>query len=223
MVIGIAMMSAMLPTMIGLNEATKGSRDREESHKADALNTRTHLIATCDADEGSQVQREQVHNAKVYLGQDGKIYITKQPNSTLSPFNGHFYHHPSFGEDNTVGLITISGEDKPLARWVFLDSDTNEMRWGGREDSDGHVCGPFVLTVDEQYIALEDSQMWLAVKLPEDYRKAEEAEGLGVVDHDDNTATRWRLYFDRSDGDSPCLPAGAEVMKIYLKRTPATS
>lgn len=73
MVLGIAMMSAMLPTMIGLNEATKGSRDREESHKKDSLNTRTHLIATCDVDEGSQTQRQQVHNAKVYLGLHGKV------------------------------------------------------------------------------------------------------------------------------------------------------
>ena len=117
----------------------------------------------------------------------------------------------------------MSGEDKPLARWVFLDSHTNEMRWGGRQDSDGHVCGPFDLTADEQYITLEDSQTWLAVQLPDDRRKSQEAEDLGIIDHEGNTGAKWRLYFDRSGGDGVYLPAGAEIIKICLKRTPADS
>ncbi|KAJ5643657.1 uncharacterized protein N7484_006164 [Penicillium longicatenatum] len=220
MVLGIAMMAGMLPTMIGLNEATKGARDREESRREDARRTRTHLMAVCDVDEGSLAQRQQVHNAKIYLGLDRRIYITKDPNSTLSPFNGHFENHPSFEEDNTAGLISMSGEDKPLARWVFLDSDTNEMRWGGRQDSDGHVCGPFDLTDDEQYITLEDDQRWLAVRLPEYSQEGHETKPLGIVDHD-NTAATWRLYFDRGGG--AYLPAGAEMIRIYLKRTPADS
>lgn len=73
MVFGLVMMSAMVPTMIGLNEATKGTRDHEESRKAESRNTRSHLVATCDVDEGSQAHREQVHNARIYLGQDQKV------------------------------------------------------------------------------------------------------------------------------------------------------
>jgi hypothetical protein len=67
------MMATMLPTMIGLNEATKGARDSEENRRVDARRTRTHLMAVCDVDEGSQVQRQQVHNAKIYLGRDHKV------------------------------------------------------------------------------------------------------------------------------------------------------
>jgi hypothetical protein len=73
MVLGIAMMAGMLPTMIGLNEATKGARDREESRREDARRTRTPLMAVCDVDEGSLAQRQQVHNAKVYLGLDRRV------------------------------------------------------------------------------------------------------------------------------------------------------
>jgi hypothetical protein len=117
----------------------------------------------------------------------------------------------------------MSGEDKPLARWVFVDSDTNELRWGGRQDSDGHICGPFDLTDDEQYITLEDTQRWMAVKLPEDSQKGQEAKASGIVDHDDNCAATWRLYFDRGGGEGAYLPAGTEIIRIFLKRTPASS
>ena len=73
MVFGIVMMSAMVPTMIGLNEATKGTRDHEESRKAESRSTRSHLVATCDVEEGSQDQRERDHNVRIYLGQDQKV------------------------------------------------------------------------------------------------------------------------------------------------------
>jgi len=73
MVLGIVMISAMLPTMIGLNEATSGSRDREESRRDSSRKQRCHLVATCSINEGNQQQREQVHNAKVYVGSDGKV------------------------------------------------------------------------------------------------------------------------------------------------------
>lgn len=73
MVLGIAMMSAMLPTMIGLNEATSSTHDREESRRDSSRKQRCHIVATCSLNQGNQRQREQVHNAKVYVGLDGKV------------------------------------------------------------------------------------------------------------------------------------------------------
>ncbi|OQE92023.1 hypothetical protein PENNAL_c0008G09782 [Penicillium nalgiovense] len=220
MVLGIAMMSAMLPTMIGLNQAIKERRGEEEEHKEETRNVRSHLTVTCDVNEGSHVHRQEINNAKVYLGQDHKIYITKNPNSSLTPFDGHFYSHPAFQEGNTAGLISMSGEDKPLARWVFLDSETNEMKWGGRNESDGHVCGPFNLTVDGRYITLEDNQKWLAVRLPEVYLGSQRAKAWGLVDDHDSAAPEWTLYFDRSDGIIARLPAGTQTIEVLLKQTP---
>jgi cation transport regulator ChaB len=72
MVLGVIMIAAMLPTMIGLNEATSATRDQEERRRDRARKQRCHLIAVCDPEEGSLQQRQQVHNAKVYLGNDGK-------------------------------------------------------------------------------------------------------------------------------------------------------
>lgn len=75
MVLGVVMMASMLPTMIGLNEATQGTRDQEENRKISARKQRCHLVATCSLSQGTESQRAQVQNARVYVGQDGKVSI----------------------------------------------------------------------------------------------------------------------------------------------------
>lgn len=78
MVLGVVMISAMLPTMIGLNEATKASRDQEESRRNDARKQRSQLVATCSLDQGTPEQRQQVHNAQIQVGRDGKVSSVMQ-------------------------------------------------------------------------------------------------------------------------------------------------
>lgn len=141
-----------------------------------------------------------------------QLYITKQPGSPMVPFNGGFYTHPDFPPNNTSGFVTISGEEPPTLRWVFLDANTHEVRWGGRPDSQGHVCGPFDWTKDEQYVTLEGWEGWLAVRLPEDESQ--------LVDHDGREV--WRLYFDQND-DGADLRPGSQGLEIRLKRTTAQS
>lgn len=72
------MMSAMVPTMIGLNEATQSTRDQEESRRNDARKQRSQLVATCSLDQGTPEQRQQVHNAQVQVGRDGKVSSVMQ-------------------------------------------------------------------------------------------------------------------------------------------------
>lgn len=73
MVFSLVMMSTLVPTIIGLNEATKGARDQEENRRAESRSRRCHLIATCEGSTESPTQRQQVHNAKVYLDKDYKV------------------------------------------------------------------------------------------------------------------------------------------------------
>ncbi|KAJ5217017.1 hypothetical protein N7468_010025 [Penicillium chermesinum] len=218
MVLGVAMMAAMLPTMIGLNEATQGSRDQEENRRKTARKQRTHLVATCSLSQGTPETRRQIQNAQIQVGLDGKLYITKNPSSSMVPFNGGFYTHPDFPPGNTAGLVTISGEEAPTLRWVFLDAETHEMRWGGRPDSEGHICGPFDWTSDEQFVTLEGWEGWLAVRLPEDDAQDVIHQELGIVEGREV----WRLYFDRNDNGAD-LPPGSKGLEIQLKRTTAES
>lgn len=112
--------------------------------------------------------------------------------------------------------MTISDEETPTLRWVFLDANTHEMRWGGRPDSEGHICGPFDWTKDEQYVTLEGWEGWLAVRLPEDQSRDVADRELGIVDGQDV----WRLYFDQHD-DGADLKPGSQGLEIRLKRTTA--
>ncbi|KAJ5216267.1 uncharacterized protein N7498_002674 [Penicillium cinerascens] len=218
MVLGVVMMATMLPTMIGLNEATQGSRQHEEDRVNNARKSRTHLVATVSLTQGTQGQREQVHNAMVQVGRDGKLYITKQPASTMVPYNGGFYSHPDFPPSNTSGLVTVSGEETPTLRWVFLDKNTHELRWGGRPDSEGHVCGPFDWSKDETYVTLDGWEGWLAVRLPDDETHDRTNHELGI----DDGREVWRLYFDQND-DGADLPPGAQGLEVRLKRVTAES
>ncbi|KAK6811655.1 hypothetical protein RU639_012599 [Aspergillus parasiticus] len=212
MVIGIAMMSAMVPTIIGLNEATKGARESEDKRRENEKKSRFHLVAACDIDADSESRRQEVHNASVYLGPDKKLYITKHPTPSMTAFNGHFFELPDLAQGNLNGLVAISGETPPTLRWVYLDKDTYEMRWGGKQDREGHIGGPFELTRDGDYIALNDTQRWLALRLEDTEQDGTEA-GAGV----------WRLCCDWEENNGASLSIDTPSMPIYLRRVLADS
>lgn len=77
------MMAAMLPTMIGLNEATQNTRDQEENRRNSNRKQRCHLVATCSLNQGTPELRSQVHNAQVQVGLDRKVSSVMQRSSGL--------------------------------------------------------------------------------------------------------------------------------------------
>ncbi|CRL24286.1 unnamed protein product [Penicillium camemberti] len=93
--------------------------------------------------------------------------------------------------------------------------DWQFMRSGGKQYSEGNICGPFDRTQDEERITLQGREGWMAVRLPDDEKVVEE---LGV----ENGQGLWRLYFDQND-DGADLPEGAEVLEVTIKRTVAES
>ncbi|KAF9252168.1 hypothetical protein DTO013E5_809 [Penicillium roqueforti] len=205
----------MVPTIIGVNEASKGTRDHEERRRESARQERCYLSVQCMPSNGLLPQSLAIHNARVYLGADKKMYITKSTDSQLVPLNGSFYQHPDFPPDNTSGFVTITGETPPTLRWVYVDLQTHELRWGGKQDSEGNICGPFDWTQDEERITLEGWEGWLAVRVPDDEKISEV---VGV----ENSQDLWRLYFDNND-DGADLPQDAEVLEVTIKRTAAES
>lgn len=73
MVLGIFLLTAMVPTMIGVNEASKDTRDHEERRRATARQQRTHLSVQCMSYDILPQQRQEIHNAHVYLCADRKV------------------------------------------------------------------------------------------------------------------------------------------------------
>lgn len=72
MVFGIFLMTAMVPTIIGVNEASKGTRDHEERRRESARQERCYLSVQCMPSNGLLPQSLAIHNARVYLGADKK-------------------------------------------------------------------------------------------------------------------------------------------------------
>lgn len=105
-----------------------------------------------------------------------------------------------------------------MLRWVFVDAQTHECRWGGRQDSEGHLCGPYDSSSDEQRIMLQGWEGWLAVRLRDDEKREQEEQDLGVADGQGI----WRLYFDEND-DGADLQQDAQALEICLQRIPADS
>lgn len=139
-----------------------------------------------------------------------QFYISRQQLSQMTPFTGHFHPHPDFNQGNLAGLVTTSPETPPQVRWAFLDSTTLEMRWGGREDREGHISGPFGLVDDEGSLMLNGSQKWIAVR-PASHEKGKAGSDLtGAMEP-------WRLYFDLGEDHSTKLPADVEKIELKLK------
>ena len=67
------MMAAMLPTMVGLNEASQHTRDHETNRQQSSRKQRCHLVASCALTQGTTAQREQIQNARVYVGPEGRV------------------------------------------------------------------------------------------------------------------------------------------------------
>ncbi|OKL59165.1 hypothetical protein UA08_05812 [Talaromyces atroroseus] len=208
MVIGVAMMAAMVPTVYAVGEASN-RKDKGKEQNRDDQEERYHLITKCHLPSVPQHQKAQVHNARVYLDLDGRIYISQHQLPRIVPFAGYFYSHPDLEQGNLAGLVTVSPETPPQLRWTFLDSNTHEMRWGGVNDREGHISGPFGLH-DDGSLTLNGSRRWMAVRHHED--------GDHEAESDPTAASGlWRLYFDSGENHSVDLPAGAESIEIELE------
>lgn len=83
MVLGIAMMATMIPTMIGLNQASQNMRDSEDSRKESNRKQRCHLLVNCSVNQGTTEQREQIHNAMVYVGPENRVSLSPSFSSTF--------------------------------------------------------------------------------------------------------------------------------------------
>jgi hypothetical protein len=172
MVLGIIALATAVPTIIGVNEATKGTQDHEQKRRDANRKARVHLISTCELTAASGRFREQIQNAKVVL-RDGyvsdapprlfkppsnfrvltQLYLEKELRSESHPFTGVYHNHPDFApKDNMLGLVSTVSKDPPLLRWIFVDSKTFEVRYGGKADSEDHIVGPwFVISTFEYF------------------------------------------------------------------------
>ena len=114
------------------------------------------------------------------------------------PFTGYFLPHPQHqwgwkGE----GFVSTIQKDPPQLNWIYVDKDTNEVKYGNKIESQDHVVGPWNCTKLDRRITFEGWEGFLAVR-----------EEPGV----------WALYFDREDDGLKGKVVKKRMLEIELTR-----
>lgn len=78
------------------------------------------------------------------------------------------------------GMVTTISDDPPFLNWVYVDKETHEVKYGVRDDTREHLCGPFDATKMDRRLTFEGWEGFVAV---------EEEEDSGL----------WAVYFDVDD------------------------
>lgn len=135
--------------------------------------------------------------SQLYLAMASEEYPDGRPED--HPFAGYFLPHPSkdFGRQGE-GLVSTISDDPPQLNWIYVDKDTNEVKHGNREASEGHILGPWDVTKMDRRVTLEGWEGFVAVE----YGPRE-----------------WALYFDREDdGLNGIVDPAMKVMEVVLVR-----
>lgn len=114
-------------------------------------------------------------------------------------FAGYFLPHPDHKWGRTgEGLVSTIQDDPPFLNWIYVDSDTQEVKYGNRKESEGHLLGPWSCTPIEKRMTFDEWEGFVVVEEP----------GGG-----------WKLCFDVDDDllrDK--LPPGRRVLEVELVR-----
>lgn len=102
-----------------------------------------------------------------------------------------------------VSTIPSSDPNHQTLNWIYVDKNTYEIRYGSRQECQGHILGPWNWTDDEQGVTLEGWEGFVAV---------EEIRGL------DGGKSVWALYFDRNDDGLKGKVNGKRVLQVSLER-----
>ncbi|MBE3048203.1 hypothetical protein IMZ48_38005 [Candidatus Bathyarchaeota archaeon] len=114
-------------------------------------------------------------------------------------FAGYYFKHPEHQWPNKgEGYVSTIMDDPPMLNWIYVDSETNEVKYGTKTDSTGHLVGPWNHTPVDKRVTFE---RW---------------EGFCAVEEEHDI---WALYFDTlDDGLDGKVPMSKSVVEVELVR-----
>ncbi|KAH7128550.1 hypothetical protein B0J11DRAFT_525191 [Dendryphion nanum] len=183
---------ASVPGLMGTQEAIRQGqqKERREEHRA----RRCNFIASCIK---SSVRAREI-NGRPLIIRDGGIYIdtcTVDGTSLGHQVAGYYLPYP---ESPYEGLVTTITDAAPYMNWIFVDSNTSQVRYGVRKDAQPNFTGPFDCTRQDRRLTFQGWEGFCAVEVKE-----------GV----------WSLFFDvDDDGLRTKVAPGTRVLEIELKR-----
>lgn len=117
---------------------------------------------------------------------------------TAHPFTGYFLPHPSHNWGwQGEGLVSTIGPGPPHLNWIYVDKDTNEVKYGNKLEVGEHIVGPWNCTKIDRRMTFEGWEGFLAVKEGKD---------------------TWALYFDREDDGLKGKVFKRRVLEVELVR-----
>ena len=68
-------------------------------------------------------------------------------------FQGWYFQYPS--EAGHLGMVSFVSDDPPALNWIYVDKDSHMVRHGSRQETVGHIIGPWGWSSNEQWLTLE--------------------------------------------------------------------
>ncbi|KAH6693915.1 hypothetical protein F5X68DRAFT_228322 [Plectosphaerella plurivora] len=141
MVLGLLVIGA-IPTVIGVAEAISAQK---QANQANREKIKFSLGITVSIN-GVNAEAEGILT-------DGKLFLN-HPESPVEgfKFDGWYFMYP--GDEQIMGLVSMTSADPPALGWAFVDADTRAMRYGARKDTVDHIVGPWHWTPNEEFLTL---------------------------------------------------------------------
>jgi hypothetical protein len=200
---------------VATSEAVK--QQEQEARKNQSRMQEFHVDIFCDAPSRKKYQ---VDGTMAVL-KDDKVWLARKDPETkmplplegepraCHPFTGFFLDYtgdrpqvdPMFERLNRAakirGLVSTISKRPATLNWIYVDRRTMEVKYGSREQTRGHILGPFGWTEDEIGLTLEQ---W---------------EGFVAVEERKNV---WALYYDRDDDGLRDTVTRTRVLQCSLER-----
>ncbi|KAJ4290965.1 hypothetical protein N0V90_010161 [Kalmusia sp. IMI 367209] len=188
---------ATVPGLLGTQEAIRQaqSKDKREEHRARRCNFIAHCIKP-------SLRAREINDEPLVL-RDGRIFIDSgtqdcDVEETLCMACGYYLPYPDSAYE---GLVTKISMNQPIMNWMYVDAETQQLRYGVRKDADGNITGPFDCTSHSRRVTLFKWEGWCAVE---------------------EKPNEWAVYFDvEDDGLRRIIPRGMRVLEIELERREA--
>jgi len=184
----------------GKGGAGNSNADAEQDLANDPRLAKFSLTVQCDS-ESSYAQ--QVHGKLVVL-RNGKLYLDdldpeKQQFPDGHPFSGFYIEYPVEEKPQPLGLVSTISKEPPLLNWIYVDTNTLELKYGNKTQSRPHIFAPWDWTEDQQALTLDG---W---------------EGF-VVMEETSGSSNWILGYDRDDDLLQSVKGDRVVLECRLQR-----
>ena len=198
MVLSFLMLGVTAPLLatsaLQLSNQSQQSKDSSEATASQELKTEKCHFNARASPRMSERRKQQLHDCIVVL-RDGAFYL-KRDGEPGHPLTGYLLPYPDRGCD---GLVTTINDENML-NWVYVDSETYQMKYGVRAEAEKHLTGPMDLLLgkdEERRLSFDGWEGFVVVKAH---------------------AGEWALYFDKDDNGLREKAHGKAVVEVELVR-----